>query len=124
MPKKNSSLKIVAGFLAAALLLAAVPVQAQQGYYYQPREREHAYFERYYDREPSSAWSALDMVAARPVGIATTVAGIGLFVGTLPISAATGTTEDAARRFIEQPGRWTFQRRLGRPGFDQHYFLP
>ncbi len=121
MPKKNISLMMVAGFLAAALLLATAPVQAQQ-YYYQPRE--HAYFERYYDRESSSAWMMLDMVAARPVGVVTTVAGIGLFAGTLPLSLATGTSGDAARGFIEQPARWTFQRRLGRPGFDQHYFLP
>jgi hypothetical protein len=124
MPKKNISLMIVAGFLAAALMLATVPVQAQQGYYYQTREGEHAYFERYYEREPSSAWMMLDMVAARPVGVVTTVAGIGLFAGTLPLSLATGTTGDAARGFIERPARWTFQRRLGRSGFDQHYWLP
>ncbi|MDI6853518.1 MAG: hypothetical protein QME75_07950 [Deltaproteobacteria bacterium] len=124
MLKNNATRLIAAGFLAAALLLAIAPVQAQQGYYYQPREREHAYFERYYDREPSSAWMALDMAAARPIGVATTIGGIGLFVATLPLSVPSGTTADAAHGFIERPARWTFQRRLGRPGFDQHYFLP
>ena len=122
MLTKNLSRMIAAGLLAAALMLATAPVQAQQRYYYQ--SRDSAYFQRFYDQEPSSAWMMLDMVAARPVGIATTVTGVGLLVGTLPISLATNTTREAARAFVEQPGRWTFQRRLGRPGFDQYYWLP
>lgn len=112
---------MAASLLAAALLLATVPLQAQEGYYYQARS--YGYFQRF-DQEPSSAWMMLDTLAARPVGMATTVTGIGLFAGTLPITLVTGTSGDAARGFIEAPARWTFQRRLGRPGFDQHYWLP
>ncbi len=113
---------MAAGLLAVSLILAAVPVQAQQGTYCRPWERAYSRYE--YDQEPSSAWMMLDMLTFRPVGIATTVTGVGLFVGTLPISIATGTSRDASRAFIERPGRWTFQRRLGRPGFEQHYWLP
>lgn len=98
--------------LAAILALGALPVQAQ----------ERQYFERY--ENPSAGWMMLDTLTFRPVGLATTVGGIGLFAGTLPVTLATGTSGDAMQAFIEQPARWTFQRRLGRRGYDQQFWLP
>jgi hypothetical protein len=100
--------------VAAALLLPALPAQAQQ----------NAYLQQRFVQEPSAAWMALDTLTFRPVGVVGTVGGIGLFMGTLPLTLATGTAGDASRAFIEQPARWTFQRPLGRRGYDQTFWLP
>jgi hypothetical protein len=104
---------VLAALLMAALILPTAAAQAQ----------DSSYFQRY-EPEPSAAWMMLDTVAFRPAGIVTTVGGIGLLVGTLPITLATGTTQDAARAFVERPGRWTFQRPLGRRGYDRTFWLP
>ncbi len=104
---------VLATLLTASLILPTLSAQAQNNYYFQR-----------YEPEPSAAWMMLDTVAFRPAGIATTVGGIGLLVGTLPITLATGTTPDAARAFVERPGRWTFQRPLGRRGYDRTFWLP
>jgi|UniRef100_A0A7C5ENP0 hypothetical protein len=105
---------ILAGLVAVAVILPGSAGQAQQGYYY---------FQRY-EPEPSAAWMMYDTLFERPIGIAGTVAGIGMFAGTLPLTLATGTSGDAARAFIERPARWTFQRRLGRSEYDRAFWLP
>jgi hypothetical protein len=98
--------------MAAVLMLGEQSVQAQ----------DRRYFERY--ESPSAGWMLVDTLTFRPIGLATTVGGIGLFAGTLPLTLATGTAGDASRAFIEEPARWTFQRRLGRRGYDQQFWLP
>ena len=110
---KRTTCVIMAMVMAAALMLGELPVQAQ----------ESQYFQRY-EGEPSAGWMLVDTLTFRPIGMATTVGGIGLFAGTLPITLITGTAGDASRAFIEQPARWTFQRRLGRRGYDQQFWLP
>ena len=109
---KRTTCLIVAIMVAATLVLGEMPVQAQ----------DRPYFGRY--EQPSAGWMMFDTLTFRPIGMATTVAGVGLFAGTLPITLPTGTSGDAMQAFIEQPARWTFQRPLGRRGYDQQFFLP
>lgn len=57
--------------------------------------------------------SAVDLVVARPVGLATTVLGTVLFLVSLPVTAITGNTQRAADSLVEPPYHFTFRRRLG-----------
>ena len=70
-------------------------------------------FERRGSDEPSAATVATDGLIARPLGLATTIAGTGLFVVTLPFSTRSGSVREAARGMIGRPGGWTFVRPLG-----------
>ena len=65
-------------------------------------------------RTPNSAVMFLDAALARPLGLATTIVGTGLFVVTLPFTAPSGSAEEAGRGLIGMPGGWTFVRSLGR----------
>jgi hypothetical protein len=55
----------------------------------------------------------LDVTVARPVGLATVIAGTGVFIGTLIITAPGGNVGAAADALIVRPGGWTFDRPLG-----------
>lgn len=70
---------------------------------------------------PSSAVMAFDALLARPLGAAATVVGTSLFVATLPMSATTGTTDEAAWGLVGRPFNYTFNRPLGRsnPKFEE-----
>lgn len=102
------------GLLAALVVLAwlAGPATAQMQSY------------RYDLTEPSAAWRAMDALFLRPAGVATTLIGIGGFVGTLPVTIPSNTVRESANAFVGQPAEWTFQRRLGRPGREPGFFLP
>jgi hypothetical protein len=63
---------------------------------------------------PSSTVMAFDGLVGRPLGLATTIVGTGLFLGTLPFSIPSDSTADAAWGLIGRPGGWTFVRPLGR----------
>ena len=65
--------------------------------------------------EPSAAKVVFDGLIARPLGLATTVAGTGLFVATLPFSIPSGSVRESANGMIVRPGGWTFVRPMGRP---------
>ncbi len=65
-------------------------------------------------KEPSASVVMLDAVIARPLGLATTIAGTGVFVLTLPFSVPSQSVDTAARGLIGRPGGWTFDRPLGR----------
>jgi len=65
--------------------------------------------------EPSAAVVAADGLIARPLGLATTIAGTGLFVATLPFSIPSGSVRESAQGMIKRPGGWTFVRPMGRP---------
>jgi hypothetical protein len=64
--------------------------------------------------EPSSSVMAADMVIGRPLGAATTIAGAGVFLITLPISHLSGSTREASWGLVGRPACWTFKRPLGR----------
>jgi hypothetical protein len=66
------------------------------------------------DAEPSAAVVAGDGLIARPLGLATTIVGTGLFVLTLPFSIPSGSVNESARGMIGRPGGWTFVRPMGR----------
>lgn len=70
---------------------------------------------------PSSSVLAADAVLGRPVGLATTIAGTGVFLVTLPFSVISGSTSEAAWGLVGRPGAWTFVRPLGRgePQFEE-----
>jgi hypothetical protein len=70
---------------------------------------------------PSSAVVAADALIGRPLGLATTIAGTGVFLATLPFSAISGSTSETAWGLVGRPGGWTFVRPLGRgePQFEE-----
>jgi hypothetical protein len=70
---------------------------------------------------PSSSVVAVDALIARPLGLATTIAGTGVFLVTLPMSLTSGSTENAAWGLMGRPGAWTFVRPMGRsdPQFEE-----
>ena len=63
---------------------------------------------------PSSAAVAADAIIGRPLGLATTIAGTGVFLVTLPFSLTSGSTAEAAWGLSGRPAGWTFVRPLGR----------
>jgi hypothetical protein len=63
---------------------------------------------------PGPAAVAADAAIGRPLGLAMTIAGTGLFVLTLPFTAPSGNVREAAWGLIGQQGGWTFCRPLGR----------
>ena len=70
---------------------------------------------------PSPAVMAADAIIARPLGLATTIAGVGVFLVTLPVSIPSQSTGEAAWGMLGRPGGWTFVRPLGRgdPEFEE-----
>ncbi len=65
-------------------------------------------------KEPSTAAVAGDALFARPLGLATTIAGTGLFLVTLPFTVPSRSVDTAAWELIGRPGGWTFDRPIGR----------
>jgi hypothetical protein len=63
---------------------------------------------------PSSTVMAFDAVIGRPLGLASTIVGTGVFVVTLPFTLPSETSEEAAWGLAGQPTGWTFMRPLGR----------
>jgi hypothetical protein len=63
---------------------------------------------------PSSAVVAFDGILGRPLGLATTIAGTGVFLVTLPMSLTSQSTAEAAWGLVGRPAGWTFVRPMGR----------
>ena len=57
-------------------------------------------FERRPNEEPSAAKVVADGLIARPLGLATTLAGTGLFIVTLPFSIPSGSVRESAQGMI------------------------
>lgn len=71
---------------------------------------------------PALAWEedngppiAFDTFILRPLGVAATLVGVGVFLASLPFSAATGNTDEVAHRYVVEPFRFTFERPVGAP---------
>ncbi|GAC1373379.1 MAG: hypothetical protein NVS3B3_08800 [Aquirhabdus sp.] len=61
-----------------------------------------------------TVWAmGLDAGLVRPVGLAATIIGAGLFVVTLPFSALGGNVGESAERLVVDPAKMTFLRCLG-----------
>ncbi|MFQ5658812.1 MAG: hypothetical protein ACE5GZ_00180 [Gammaproteobacteria bacterium] len=54
-----------------------------------------------------------DGLIYRPLGVAATVVGTGIFIVTLPFSLLGGNADDAGERLVAEPARDTFRRCLG-----------
>ena len=63
--------------------------------------------------EPSAGIMMFDAVVARPLLLATTVAGTGLYVVTLPFTLAGGNAKQAGAELVVGPAKNTFYRCLG-----------
>jgi hypothetical protein len=70
---------------------------------------------------PSSTLMGFDALVARPLGAAATVIGTTLFVATIPMTASTASTSEAAWGLVGRPYNYTFNRPLGRgvPQFEE-----
>lgn len=55
----------------------------------------------------------VDLAVLRPVGVVATVAGLVIFVGSLPISLATLSVKKTFNALVVNPARYTFVRKLG-----------
>lgn len=76
-----------------------------------------------YEVEAPPAYSIVaDVVIARPLLIAATVIGAGLFVVTLPFSAMGGGIGRTGKALVVEPGKAAFVRCLGcsKDGYNNH----
>jgi len=55
-------------------------------------------------------WNALDLVLARPLGIAAGIAGSAIFVVSLPFTIPSGGVDEAVDMFITKPFHFSFTR--------------
>ena len=89
---------------------ASAPALLDQPPYAYPAEA--AEVEPYPERPWSYPAAAVDLLLVRPLMLAGLAGGAVLFVGTLPLTAPTLTTDDAAHALADQ-ARATFVRPLG-----------
>ncbi|MDN5938342.1 MAG: hypothetical protein L0H83_06735 [Salinisphaera sp.] len=75
--------------------------------------RPAAAVDSYVNTPPSAAAMAVDAVLIRPLSLAATVIGAGLFVVSLPFSLLGQNTGDAADALVAEPAQYTFLRPLG-----------
>lgn len=57
-------------------------------------------------------WSVMDVVFARPLGVAAGIAGSAIFVVSLPFTIPTGGVKEAADMFIIKPFQFSFNRKF------------
>lgn len=62
---------------------------------------------------PKAFSMTADLLIARPLQVAATAVGAGVFVVTLPFSALGGNVGEAAEALVIEPGRAAFARCLG-----------
>lgn len=88
--------------LASILAFVIAVTGSAQAFAWQPEE----------DR-PGEIAMISDVLIARPLMLASTVIGLGLFTITLPISVLGGNEDEAARKLVAEPAEATFLRCLG-----------
>jgi hypothetical protein len=89
--------------VSAALLAASLPVYADDAYTPDP-ENSHT---------PSAGAMAADALLLRPLSLAGTALGVGIFLAGLPYELASNSVPAASHRLIVEPGEFTFTRPLG-----------
>jgi len=55
-------------------------------------------------------WNALDLVFARPIGVAAGIFGSALFIVSLPFTIPSGGVDEAVEMFIIKPFQFSFTR--------------
>ncbi len=63
--------------------------------------------------QPSAGEMALDLVVARPFGVAITAVSSAVFLVSLPFTALAGGVGEAADELVKKPAQETFMRCLG-----------
>jgi hypothetical protein len=102
-----SLFRTLAAVLALTTGLLALPVQADY-------EQTNASGDPQYTVEAPKAFSMVgDLLIARPLLIGATVIGAGLFVISLPFTAAGGNIGEAGHALVVEPGAAAFARCLG-----------
>ncbi len=66
------------------------------------------------DSDITAASMIGDLLVLRPLGLVATVLGTAFFLVTLPITAGVGNTEVAGEKLVKDPGKFTFNRPLGK----------
>ena len=90
-------------FIAAAVCATVQPVSAADSHG-APGSQQPA---------PSAEAMILDGLVYRPLTLAGTVVGTGIFLATLPFSWAGGNAQAAGNRLVIEPAKSTFTRCLG-----------
>jgi hypothetical protein len=65
------------------------------------------------EQEPSGGDMLADMVLMRPFMLTATAVGLVSFVVTLPFSALGGNVDEAGKKMVLEPAKYTFVRPLG-----------
>ncbi|MGE4406216.1 multidrug transporter [Pseudomonas sp.] len=93
--------------LALTTGLLALPAQAET-------VQQNASGDPLYTVEAPKAYSMIgDLIIARPLLIAATVIGTGVFVVSLPFTALGGNVGEAGQALVVEPGKAAFVRCLG-----------
>lgn len=111
----NIKFKTACSLLAgAALLLGASAAQAQS---YDNHEKTPTYQQEQQFSQtgsPSAGMMAFDLVLVRPLGLAATAVGAGLFLLNLPFSAfESNAPAEPFKVLVVRPAEFTFSRPLG-----------
>jgi hypothetical protein len=86
-------------FLAASLIIGSLYSGAQ------------AWDEKRKDDPAVAERNMMDILFARPLGIAAGIIGTGIFVVSLPFTVPTGSVNDAAEMLIVEPFKFSFTRK-------------
>ncbi len=65
------------------------------------------------DEAPSAPAMAVDLIVIRPLSLAMTIVGTGLYVIQLPLDLIQMDFETPARKLVVEPAQYTFTRPLG-----------
>jgi hypothetical protein len=106
--------KVLLGILVMSLVCAWGNVGTAGQISYSMRSADEGFAFRPNPNPPSSSVVAVDAIIGRPLGLATAIAGTGVFLVTLPFSLTSESTGEAAWGLAGRPFGWTFVRPLGR----------
>ncbi len=57
-------------------------------------------------------WNMIDLLLARPLGVAAGIFGTAVFIVSLPFTIPTGSVDDAAQMFVVKPFNFSFVRKF------------
>jgi uncharacterized membrane protein YfcA len=64
------------------------------------------------DDSTKDEWNMIDLVLARPIGVAAGIFGTGIFIISLPFTIPTGSVDDAAQMLVVKPFKFSFERKF------------
>jgi hypothetical protein len=68
--------------------------------------------ERSKDDPVIAEWNMMDILFARPIGVAAGIIGTGIFIVSLPFTVPTGSVNNAAQMLIVEPFKFSFTRKF------------